>query len=238
MIQGLPIFISIIFALTTVATLLLFYRAMRNAQLETTRQKSTAILFGMVAWLFIQAVVTLQNGYNSNTNSIPPRIMLFGILPTMLIIIFLFATSKGRQFIDSLRLVDLTYLHVVRVPVEFVLLWLFLNKAIPQTMTFEGRNFDILAGVSAPVIAYLGLTKNKLSGSIILIWNFICLGLLFNIIVIALFSSSSPFQKLGFEQPNIGILNFPFSWLPTFIVPVVLFGHFTSIRQLLKRTAK
>jgi len=101
-------------------------------------------------------------------------------------------------------------------------------------MTFEGRNFDILAGISAPIIAYFGLTKAKLNRQTILIWNFICLGLLINIIVNALFSAPSPIQKFAFNQPNIAILNFPYSWLPTFIVPIVLFGHLTSIRQLMK----
>lgn len=50
----------------------------------------------------------------------------------------------------------------------------------------------------------------------------------------ALFSTPSPIQQFAFEQPNIAILNFPFSWLPTFIVPLVLFGHLASIRKLLK----
>jgi hypothetical protein len=78
------------------------------------------------------------------------------------------------------------------------------------------------------------LTKLKIDRNGILIWNFICLGLLINIVVNALFSAPSPIQKFAFEQPNIAILNFPFSWLPTFIVPIVLFGHLTSIRQLMK----
>jgi hypothetical protein len=47
-------------------------------------------------------------------------------------------------------------------------------------------------------------------------------------------STPSPLQKIAFDQPNIAILNFPFSWLPTFIVPIVLLGHLVSIRQLLK----
>ena len=64
--------------------------------------------------------------------------------------------------------------------------------------------------------------------------NFICLVLLLNIVINALFSAPSPLQKFAFDQPNIAILNFPFSWLPTFIVPIVLFGHLTSIRQLTK----
>ncbi|SFH45031.1 hypothetical protein [Pedobacter insulae] len=160
--------------------------------------------------------------------------MLLGILPTILTIIILFVTQKGRQFIDSLPLKNLTYLNVVRIPVEIVLFWLFLNKAVPELMTFEGRNFDIIAGITAPFIAYFGLTKNKLSRQVILVWNFICLGLLLSIVVNAIFSAPSPIQKFAFEQPNIAILNFPFSWLPTFIVPIVLFGHLTSIRQLMK----
>jgi hypothetical protein len=234
MIDNLPTYILLTFGLTTIATLLLFIWTIRNSNSELTRKKATPIFIGLTIWLTIQAVLTLKNIYKSDTNIFPPKIILTGILPTVLIIILLFATSKGRQFIDSLPLKNLTYLNIVRIPVEIILFWLFLNKAIPELMTFEGRNFDILAGISAPIIAYFGLTKTKLSKKIILLWNFICLGLLANIVVNALFSAPSPIQKFAFDQPNIAILNFPFSWLPTFIVPIVLFGHLTSIRQLLK----
>jgi hypothetical protein len=235
MIYNLQPYISLTFGLTTVATLLLFIWTIRYSNSEKTRKKATTIFIGLTLWLTIQAVLAYKNIYNTDTNSFPPKIMLIGILPTIFIIIMLFATSKGRQFIDSLPIKNLTYLNIVRIPVEIVLLWLFLNKAVPELMTFEGRNFDIIAGLTAPFIAYFGLTKTKLHRQTILIWNFICLGLLINISVNALFSAPSPIQKFAFEQPNIAILNFPFSWLPTFIVPIVLFGHLTSIRQLLKR---
>lgn len=235
MIDHLPTYISLTFGLTTVETLLLFTWTIRNSNSETTRKKSTPIFIGLTIWLIIQTVLTLKNIYNTDTNSFPPKIILLGILPTILTVILLFATSKGRQFIDSLPLKNLTYLNILRIPVEIVLFWLFLHKAVPELMTFEGRNFDILAGLTAPFITYFGLTKQKISRKAILIWNFVCLGLLINIVVNALFSAPSPIQKFGFEQPNIALLNFPFSWLPTFIVPIVLFGHLTSIRQLLKQ---
>ena len=234
MIDNLPTYISLTFGVTTIVTLLLFTWTIRNSKSEQTRKKTTPIFIGLTIWLSIQAVLTLKNIYNFETNTFPPKIILTGILPTILTIILLFVTSKGRQFIDSLPLKNLTYLNIVRIPVEIILFWLFLNKAIPELMTFEGRNFDILAGITAPIIAYFGLTKTKLSRHTILIWNFICLGLLLNIVLNALFSAPSPIQKFAFEQPNIAILNFPFSWLPTFIVPIVLLGHLTSIRQLLK----
>jgi hypothetical protein len=235
MIDNLPTYISLTFGLTTAATLFLFIWTIKNSTSEKTRKKTLPIFIGLTIWLLIQTVLTTKNVYNSDTNSFPPKIMLFGIFPAIFIIILLFATHKGRVFIDSLPLKNLTYLNVVRIPVEIVLLWLFLNKAIPELMTFEGRNFDIIAGITAPFIAYFGLTKSKLSRQTILIWNFICLGLLLNIVVNAIFSTPSPIQKFAFEQPNIAILNFPFSCLPTFIVPIVLFGHLSSIRQLLKQ---
>jgi hypothetical protein len=234
MIDNLPTYISLTFGLTTIVTLLLFVWTIKNSNSELTRKKATPIFIGLTIWLTIQAVLTLKNIYNSDTNTFPPKIILTGILPTILTIILLFATSKGKQFIDSLPLKNLTYLNVVRIPVEIVLFWLFLNKSIPELMTFEGRNFDIIAGITAPIIAYFGLTKTKLNRQTILMWNFICLGLLVNIVVNALFSAPSPIQKFAFDQPNIAILNFPFSWLPTFIVPIVLLGHLTSIRQLMK----
>jgi hypothetical protein len=221
--------------LTTAATFLLFIITIKNSSSQTARQNLTKIIIVLVLWLIIQAILTIKNVYNSETNFLPPKILLFGILPVALTIIVLFVTHKGREFIDSLPLTKVTYLNIVRIPVELVLFWLFLYKAIPELMTFEGRNFDIVAGITAPLIAYFGWRKRKISRTVILTWNFICLGLLINIVANAFLSAPSPLQKFAFDQPNIAILNFPFSWLPTFIVPIVLFGHLTSIRQLLKQ---
>ena len=234
MLNYLPTYISLVFFLITIATLLLFTWVIKNSHSEKTRKKAIPIFIGLIIWLVVQAILSLKNIYNSNTNLFPPKIVLTGILPTICTIILLFVTEKGREFIDSLPLKNMTYLHVVRILVEIVLFWLFLYKAIPELMTFEGRNFDILAGITAPFIAYFGLTKAKLSRHRILVWNIICLGLLMNVVVNALLSAPSPLQKFAFDQPNIAILYFPFCWLPTFIAPIALLGHLVSIRQLLK----
>jgi hypothetical protein len=237
MIENLPAYISLIFGLTTIATLFLFWWAVKKSALEKTNKKATVIFFILVIWLIIQAVLTLKGIYNSATNSMPPRILLFGIFPMLLTIILLFVATGGRQFIDSLPLTYITYVNMVRIPVELVLFSLCLNKAVPQLMTFEGRNFDIFSGITAPFVAYYGFTNGKLSSKLILAWNLLCLALLMNIVVDALLSAPFPFQKFAFDQPNIAIFNFPFSWLPTFIVPIVLFGHLISIRRLIKNNS-
>jgi len=234
MLHDLPAFISIVFILTTIATLLFFYWTVKNSTAETVRKRSNTIVVVLVIWLIIQAVLAIKNVYNSNTTSIPPKIFLLGVAPMILTIIFLFITKKGRLFIDSLPLKNITWLNIIRIPVELVLLGLFIHKAVPQLMTFEGRNFDILSGITAPFIAWFGFTKKILSRKIILAWNFICLALLANIVINAILSAPFFLQQFAFDQPNIAILYFPFNWLPAFIVPVVLFGHLVSIRQLVK----
>ena len=236
MIPNLPTYISVTFGLTVVTTLLLFYRAVIQASTQETRKKGTPILLGLIGWLTIQAVLTLNGVYKLAPDSGPPKIIIFGVLPVILTIFSVFATPAGRRFADSLPLVNLTWLNTIRVVVELVLYWLFIHKAVPELMTFEGRNYDILSGITAPFVAYFGLTKGKMSRQLILVWNFVCLGLLLTIIAIAFLSAPTPLQKFAFDQPNRAIGNFPFSWLPTFVVPVVLFGHLVSIRRLLKRT--
>lgn len=230
MIENLPVYISIVFGLTTLATLILFYYALKRSELGNS--KANIILAVLSVWLIIQAVLTLNNFYNTDTRALPPKFLLL-VLPPLLTILILFITKSGRNFIDKLPLSHLTYLNIVRIPVELVLYWLFLNKAVPELMTFAGRNFDILAGITAPFVAYFGLQRRALDRKTILIWNFLALGLLLNIVINAVLAAPFAIQQFAFDQPNIAVLNFPFTWLPGFIVPIVLFGHLASIRQLL-----
>lgn len=234
MLINLPVYIIIVFIITVIITLSFFYLSIRKSSSTIAKSRANRVLIVMIGWLLIQAGFTINNIYRAHPDTVPIRLGLGGVLPIMLAIIILFSTTSGRKFIDSLSLKFLTYLHVVRIPVELVLYWLFIHKAVPQIMTFEGRNFDIIAGLTAPLIGYFTFSKKLFSTKILLIWNFICLGLLLNIVITAVLSAPFPFQQLAFDQPNIGILYFPFNWLPTFIVPVVLFSHLTSIRQLLR----
>jgi len=163
----------------------------------------------------------------------PPRLAL-AVTPMFIGIALLFITANGKVFIDKLDAKTLTFLHVIRIPVELVLFGLFLEGKIPELMTFEGRNFDIIAGITAPFVWYFGFVKNKLSTKIILIWNFICLGLLLNIVINAILSAPFPIQQFAFDQPNIAVLYFPFVWLPGCVVPLVLLSHLVVIRRLIR----
>lgn len=234
MIDQLPNYFTIIFGLTTLMALVIFYVVVDNSEGCEYNVNAPNIIIGLTFWLILQAFLSFYNVYKDpkHLEIIPPYIALFGTIPTLITIFIFFYTKKGKMFIDSLPLKTLTYLHVVRVPVEVMLYMLLMEKALPSVMTFVGFNFDILAGITAPFIAYFGFTKKTLSKKVILIWNYISLALLFNIMILAVLSVPTPLQMFGKEQPNIAILNFPYSWLPTFIAPLVLLSHLVCIRRL------
>lgn len=223
MIENIPIFINLLFGLTVAGTLVWFYFA----------SKSRTFVFIAIGWVILQTIIGLSGIYQ-NTEMMPPRIILFGVFPTLIFIAMTFLTPKGKVFIDHIDLKTLTYFHTIRIPVEIVLALLYHQGLVSVLMTFEGTNFDIFSGVTAPIVAYLAYRAVKVNRKLLLGWNILCLLLLLNVVITAVFAIPSPFQKLAFDQPNIAILYFPFYLLPTFIVPIVLFGHLVAIRQLTK----
>lgn len=221
--NNLPAYMSLFFAATTLFTVWFFY---------TAAGKPVSLLLIIFAWMAVQAVIALS-GYYTVTHTMPPRFLLL-VLPPLLLIMILLATAAGKKFTGSLDIKTLTLLHIIRVPVEIVLYLLFTYKTIPQLMTFEGRNFDILSGISAPVVCYLVFVKRKAGKKILLWWNIACLALLLNIVINAVLSAPFPFQQFAFDQPNIAVLYFPFNWLPGVVVPLVLFSHLIVLQRLRK----
>ena len=215
---NVPTYVSLVFILTTLVTVYLFFRATHS---------SKAVLVVLVIWMLFQAILA-HNHFYHETTAFPPRFPL-QVMPPLLVIICFFAFPNGKRIIKKLDTGVLTLLHTIRIPVELVLYWLFLNGAVPELMTFTGRNFDILAGITAPLVYYFGYVKQKLSARVILLWNGVALVLLINIVVNALLSAPLPFQQFAFEQPNVAVLYFPFVWLPSVVVPIVLFSHLVAI---------
>ncbi|MFI5185930.1 MAG: hypothetical protein ACHQF0_04355 [Chitinophagales bacterium] len=227
MITNLPSGIIAAFLLTVALTFFLFVSSAKGKAIVAI------ILF---AWLTVTGILSFKEVFQK-TDSMPPRLMIV-MAPAILFIILLLITTSGRRFTDHLNLKKLTLLHIVRVPVEIILYLLAAHKLIPELMTFAGRNFDIFSGITAPIMYFICFRNAQLRNrSLLLAWNFVCLVLLLNIIINALLSAPFPFQRFAFDQPNIAVLYFPFTWLPCFIVIIVLYSQLAAIRQLLKYRA-
>lgn len=221
--NALPFYIPAVFAATTFLTIYLFYRA---------SGKRAMVLILISSWMLLLTVVALTGFFTVNT-TIPPRFFLVLLIP-IITIISLFSTSRGVHFIEGFDIGKLTLLHSIRVAVELALFWLFLHKTLPQLMTIEGRNFDLLSGITAPFVWYFGFVRRTIANRVLLTWNIICLLILLFTVGNAVLSAPTPLQRFGFGQPTVAVLYFPFVWLPGVVVPIVIFSHLIAIRTLLK----
>lgn len=231
----IPLITQLTFALTVFLTLALLYSALSQSSLG--RRKASVAAAAILLWLLFQTILAHQDFYLDTIQNVPPPFLLM-VGPPLALIVLLFATRKGRAFLDSLPLASLTYLHSIRILVELCLYKLFLEQSVPELMTFAGRNYDILAGITAPIVAYWGIQKGKMGRGALIGWNLVSLGLLFFIVANAVLSLPSSFQQIGFDQPNYAVLRDPYNLLPAFVVPAVLFAHLASLRQLLRRRQK
>ena len=221
MLDGLPFWINALFVVTLLTTIALFHAAGR------TRRGLLIVL----SWTALQSALGLS-GFFQHTTQTPPRILLFGVLPAVVFIIALFNTKGGRKAIDALDLRTLTWLHTVRIPVEIVIWSLVGQHLLSPSMSVGGINFDILSGLSAPVIAMVAFRRDQANKRLLRIWNILCLLLLFNVVITAALGIPSPLQQHAFDQPNVAVLYFPFNLLPTVVVPLVLFAHLAALRRV------
>lgn len=225
--ENVPSSIALAFCAITLLTLFMLLKAARW---------SRAALIATLAWTIVLSVISLT-GFFTETSGMPPRFAPAVAVP-LLTIAALFATAKGRAFIDGLDQGLLVLLNTIRIPVELVLFGLFVHGAIPELMTFTGRNWDILSGLTAPLVWWFGYRRRVLPRAVLIGWNLMCLALLFNIVINAILAAPFDFQQQAFDQPNVAIFYFPYVLLPGVVVPSVLFSHLVLLRSLMTASSR
>jgi hypothetical protein len=194
------------------------------------KQTSNRIIIVCAVWgLFVS--LWSYSGKMGDFSLFPFNFMPVIIIPLATTILLMFSKSL-TEILSHVPTANLIRLQSFRFFVE-IFLWLsFLADALPVQMTFEGRNFDVLSGLTAPLVAWLA-TRQKISKPTLIIWNLVCLGLLINIVSVAILSTPSPWRIFMNEPANTIVANFPVSWLPGFLVPLAYILHFLSLKQLL-----
>ena len=194
--------------------------------------KRPMALVGIItAWLFITGTLSAK-GFFMTFDVLPPRIML-AVFPMIILLIYSAISSKTLMLVTHISQTWLIHVQAFRIIMEIILWLLAKQHLVPEIMTWNGRNFDILAGITAPFIAYFCFTASKWSKKVALVWNGIGILLLINVFVHGLLSAPTPFQVFVTNPPNTFIGYFPYSWLPTFVVPCALLFHILSIRKIL-----
>lgn len=121
MVDQIPFYVTAIFLASTLYTFLIISWCIKGSDSSRTGNRSTYIILGLLVWIIIQGIISKNNYYLDYTDSMPPKIFLYGVFPNILLILGLFFIPAGKTFIDELPLENLTYIHIVRIPIELVL---------------------------------------------------------------------------------------------------------------------
>jgi hypothetical protein len=233
---------SLVYLLTQIGfglvTVISFYllvieikKGLAKSSVGINRQKKiiSRTILGLSAWFLFVSIWSIS-GIMGNFNLFPFNVMPVIVIPLITTLIVTFSKTF-KEIVIQIPQQNLIRLQSFRIFVE-VLLWaLFIENVAPVQMTFEGRNFDILSGLTAIVVAYL-VARNSISKTIIVIWNIACFVLLINIVSVAILSMPTPFRIFMNEPVNTIVTQFPVSLLPGLLVPLAYALHFFSLRQL------
>ncbi|MDG2168406.1 MAG: hypothetical protein P8L44_10840 [Opitutales bacterium] len=204
---------------------------MRGIYQDGSMPASKGLMMSFIIGVWLAGVAMMSNqGLLQDFDKFPPMILV--VVGMSLIMTIAVAQSRiGLLIIKGAGITWLVGFQGFRVLVEVFLHQMYLEGVVPEQMTYSGLNFDILAGLSALVMAYQ-FSRKKVGAKAIFVWNVLGLLLLINIVVIAILSMPLPFQLFFNEPANTFVTYVPYIWLPTFHVQAALFGHLLIFRAL------
>jgi hypothetical protein len=164
----------------------------------------------------------------------PPGIA-FIVLPTILFIaVALVRRPLGARVAASIPVALLIGAQTFRIGVELILHRAWQDGLAPRMLTYEGANFDIMIGVSAPIVAW-AVWKGRLSAKWAIVWSVAGFLMLANVIARSAMTAPGPFLTIQAEVPNLVIGTFPYTFIPGFFAPLAIALHVLTIRGLRSR---
>jgi hypothetical protein len=219
----------------TVLTASLFIGGVYWSSLRTGQARDVAIrrmawaAITCVAWIALTGVLAARG------------VLSFGVPPTMPILlvvmvvlaVLIVRSTLGKQLATGLPVAALVASQGFRLPLELSMHQAYNEGLMPVQMSYSGRNFDIITGITALLVGlWLATGERRNWRGVVLGWNVLGVLLLLNILLIALLSAPVPFRRFMNEPANTWVLQAPWVWLPTVMVFAALLGHLLVFRRL------
>jgi len=211
----IPIDITIGFILLPLVVLATF-----SFLLVTRSRTPIWIVAVMAGWTIFTGAMAFS-GILAKFTSFPPWIPLL-VLAQLAFVFWLGWASSWSKSLAEIPQYILVGLQCFRIPVELLLATLATRRLLAIEMTYYGRNFDVLEGITAVALA---------------IWLKRCgeNSLRHVVLVHGLLSVPYPSQLLHLSVPTFIIAHFPVVWLLTVLVPMAYLLHLVSIKRCLAK---
>jgi hypothetical protein len=194
----------------------------------TRRRRTAAVGAAVLVWLLATGVVG-TSGVLRRTDGTPPP-FAFLVLAVAVLGLGLPLSRLGALLVAGLPLSVLVGFQAFRLPLELLMHRAYTEGSLPVQMTYSGRNFDVLTGMTA---IFLGawLAVGRVPRWVIAAWNLAGFALLANIVGVAILSTPL-FAAFGPQHVNDLVTYPPFVWLPAVLVLAAFIGHVLVWRWL------
>jgi hypothetical protein len=197
-------------------------------------------------FLLLTGLFALDKSFADFTGT-PPK-LIFPIVAGFAGMFAMAFHPRMKEWLEQIPQSWLIGLQSFRIFVEIILFYMAARHLMPVEMTWEGRNFDLLTGVTAPIFAFYVYskeqgrsTKASVAGAtktLIIVWNILGMLLVGNAFVTGMLTTPTPMRMIWSEVANTAVGFFPFIWLPAFLVPFAFFLHILSLRKALAKTSR
>jgi hypothetical protein len=164
----------------------------------------------------------------------PPPFAILAVLMSALGVA-LARSTIGDRLARGLPLAWLVGFQSFRLPLELLMHSAYTEGVMPVQMSYSGRNFDILTGITALLLG-VAMSIWSVPKWMVWIWNVLGLGLLLNIVTVAI-ASLPPFQAFGPVRVNTFVTYPPYVLLPALMVLAAWAGHLVVFRSLVSRSS-
>lgn len=229
--MGLAVAFGLLAVLVAAAFPVLLHRAETaagDAALAGRRARRAALATGV--WM-AATFAAAASGRLSFTST--PPTMMVAIVLSLALALRVGLSGTGGRLAAGVPLAVLVGVQGFRLPLELLMHRAYGEGLMPVQMSYSGRNFDIVTGSTAIVLAAaLWLAPQRVSPKLVMAWNVLGFALLLNVLTIAILSAPTPLRVFTNEPANVWITQAPFVWLPAVFVLAALAGHIVVFRRL------
>ena len=219
----LPVALAVLLAAGTAAAWA------RSGQPWPRTRRATLVTMVLTVMWMEATWMAAANGVLRQWNRTPPPFALF-VLAILAIAAGIVFSPYGRRLAATLPVWLLVLVQAFRFPLELAMHGMYEHGVMPVQMSYSGRNFDIVTGVTALVVARF-TASGRAGARLVLAWNVLGLLLLANVVTVAILSTP-PIAYFGPERLNVWVTYPPYVWLPAVLVLAALAGHLLIFRAL------
>jgi len=195
---------------------------------QQARRLQRRFLMGAAIWLAVVSTAAFSGLLLPRDGKpLPFAVMVISILALGVAIA---RSAIGDRLARGAPLAALVGFQSFRLPLELAMHRAYTEGLMPVQMSYSGRNFDILTGLTALVLA-VAMLLTRVPRWIVAAWNVMGLMLLMNILGVAILSTPA-LAYFGPDRLNVWVTWMPYTLLPAVMVLAAWAGHLVVFRAL------